>query len=106
MIFRSDSMFSLVLDPADMFIVSVCGDEMVNRGTILCSIPLVDVLCAAADGKWLYIAIAHNDEAYAHVGFLIKNGNFRVGKEKQSWLCLRVKTGKDAFGSARELFKE
>jgi hypothetical protein len=74
MIFRpvSDALF-IVLDPTDIYVVKPFQRKSVNRGTVLCCIPLLNVIAAAKDGNWLHVAVRHND-----VGFLVKNGNMAL----------------------------
>ena len=68
-VFRTSSHFVLVLDPTDMFVVKPSPQIEFNRGTIITSISLRNVIAAASDGEWLHVAVRHED-----VGFLIKNG--------------------------------
>jgi hypothetical protein len=63
----------LVLDPTDIYVVKPFQRSKVNRGTVLCCIPLLKVIAAVKDGNWLHIAVRHGD-----VGFLIKNGNMAL----------------------------
>ena len=64
---------ALVLDPTDMFVVN--SSEM-NRGTVVCCIPLLDVVAAAVDGHWLHLAVRHGD-----VESIIFNGNMALRLE-------------------------
>lgn len=73
MILRPVSDLVLVLDPIDMYVVKPFQRSEVNRGTVLCCIPLLKVIAAAKDGNWLHVAVHHAD-----VGFLIKNGNMAL----------------------------
>jgi len=70
LILRKHSELILVLDPTHMFIVKPFARKDVNRGTIICCIPLLDVVAAAADGERLHVAVHHDS-----IGLLIKNGN-------------------------------
>lgn len=60
----------LVLDPMDLYIVQPFPRKELSRGTIICSMPLLDVIAAASDGVQLHIACRHDD-----VEGLIKSGN-------------------------------
>lgn len=74
MIFRPiSSHLVLVLDPTDIYVVKPWPRREVNRGTVLCCIPLLNVIAAAKDDNWLHVAVRHSD-----VGFVIKNGNFAL----------------------------
>jgi protein CLEC16A len=84
MIFRSASNLVLVLDPTDIFVVKPVRRNEVNRGTILCCIPLLNVIAAAADGESLHVAVRNDD-----VRFLIKNGNMAFTFESAG-TCLIV----------------
>ena len=75
--------FTLILDPADMMVVST-SSERPNRGTLSCCIPLLHVVAAAGDADWLHIAVSHDD-----VKFLIKNGNMAIRFDNPS-TCLIV----------------
>ena len=68
-VFRTSSHLVLVLDPTAMFVVKPSPQIEFNRGTIITSISVRNVIAAAADGEWLHVAVRHED-----VGFLIKNG--------------------------------
>jgi hypothetical protein len=73
MILRPVSHLVLVLDPTDIYVVKPFKRSEVNRGTVLCCIPLLKVIAAAKDGNWLHVAVRHAD-----VGFVIKNGNMAL----------------------------
>jgi len=88
MIFQPSSQLALVLDPTDMFIVKPFhprNSSSPNRGTVICCIPLLKVIAAAADGEWLHVAVRHED-----VGFLIRNGNL-VLRFQTPGTCLIVR---------------
>jgi Uncharacterised conserved protein len=71
MIFRESSELVLVLDPTDLFIVKPWArQDSKTRGTLVCSIPMLDVVAAAVDDCRLHVAVHHDN-----VGFLIQNGN-------------------------------
>jgi hypothetical protein len=59
--------------------------QIMNRGTVLCCIPLLKVIASAKDGNWLHVAVRHGD-----VGFLIKNGNMALCFESAG-TCLIVR---------------
>jgi len=61
----------LVVDPTDMFVVRPATKSSLDRGKIVCRIPLQRVIAAASDSMWLHVAVRHPD-----VGRLIKNGRF------------------------------
>jgi hypothetical protein len=63
----------VVLDPTDLFIVKPMAKHDFKRGTIICCVPLLNVIAAATDGEWLHIAVRHAD-----VRLLIKNGNMAL----------------------------
>ncbi len=70
-IFRPSSRhLVLVLDPTDILVIQPMNRSEVNRGTVVCSIPLRSVIAFASDGEWLHLAIRNVQD----VGFLIKNG--------------------------------
>jgi protein CLEC16A len=73
MIFRSASTLVVVLDPTDFFIVKPLHKQETTRGTVVCCVPLLNVIAAATDGEWIHIAVRHDD-----VGFIIKNGNMAL----------------------------
>ena len=58
----------LIVDPTTAYVVKPLGS--LETGTIVCSIPLVDIVAAAPDEDRLHVAVRHEN-----VGFLIKNGN-------------------------------
>ena len=74
---RSASALVVVLDPVHLFVVKPLDNQENTRGTVICCVPLLNVIAAATDGEWLHIAVRHDD-----VGFLIKGGN----------MCLRFGT--------------
>lgn len=82
--FRESNHFIVVLDPTDLFVVKPFARNEGKRGTILCSIPLLDVVAAAADETRLHVAVRHDN-----VGFLIKNGNLVLTFESAG-TCLLV----------------
>jgi hypothetical protein len=70
---RSVGTLIVVLDPTDLFIVTPLAKHDFKRGTVVCCVPLLNVIAAATDGEWLHVAVRHND-----VGLLIKNGNMAL----------------------------
>jgi protein CLEC16A len=75
----------LVLDPMDMFVLKPVPRSNGWRATVMCCIPLLDVIAAAADHVWLHVAVKHPD-----IGFLIKNGNMALRFESAG-TCLIVR---------------
>lgn len=88
--FSEDSLFSstvpmvLVLDPTDLFIVRLRSGDEIQRGVVVCCIPLLNIIAAAGDGVWIHIAVRHDD-----VDGLIKNGNMAL-KFDTAGTCLIV----------------
>lgn len=81
MIFRSRSTgLLLVVDPTVLMVVKPLADA--SLGTVVCSVPIVDVVAAAVDDERLHVAVRHEN-----VGFLIKNGNMLLTFES-SGTCL------------------
>ena len=74
----------LVLDPTSMLIVKPATSDDSQRGTLLCTIPLLCVIASACDNEWLHVAVKHHD-----VGSIIKNGNAMLRFES-SGTCLIV----------------
>jgi len=70
---RSVSTLVVALDPVYLFVVKPLDNQENSRGTIICCVPLLNVIAAATDGDWLHIAVRHDD-----VGFLIKGGNMAL----------------------------
>eukprot|EP00977_Amphora_coffeiformis_P007176 scaffold1564_cov174-Amphora_coffeaeformis.AAC.14 len=70
---RSASTLVVVLDPIYLFVVKPLDNQENARGTIICCVPLLNVIAAATDGDWLHVAVRHDD-----VGFLIKGGNMAL----------------------------
>ena len=68
-ILRPASKLVLVLDPADVFVVKPIAKSGIDRGTVVCTIPLQSIIAAASDAEWLHIAVRHHD-----ISRLIKNG--------------------------------
>ena len=73
MILRSGTTLVVVLDPTDLYIVKTLAKHDFKQGTVICCIPLLNVIAAATDNDWLHIAVRHED-----VGLLIKNGNMAL----------------------------
>jgi len=90
----------LVLDPTNMFVVRRQRRPGVdeNRGTVVFSISLRNVIAAADDEEWLHVAIRNSDgeddkNGYGderEYGYLMKNGNMPMQLETNG-SCLIVK---------------
>ena len=69
----------LVLDPTALFVVRAQQTKRslessgLQRGTMLCCIPLLHIIAAGVDGEWLHVAVRHED-----FRSLIKNGNMAL----------------------------
>ena len=72
-ILRHANTLVLVVDPTDIFVAKPNPRSGVDRGTIVCRVPLQSVIAAASDGDRLHIAVRHSD-----VGRLIKNGKQKI----------------------------
>lgn len=76
MIFRETSDLVLVLDATSIMVVRPIvspQQRQLERGIIICYIPLLDVIAAACDDIRLHVAVR-----YENLGCLIRNGNMIV----------------------------
>ena len=105
-LFGSSSQYQLVLDPTILFLVK--ARERTSRGTIICSIPLLNVIAAASDDEWIHIAVRHEN-----VPSLILNHNMALRCEKAGTALIirqyvdrcRVALRKESIDKIRQLFE-
>jgi Uncharacterised conserved protein len=76
LIVRQSPSLVLVVDPSHLLIVKPYPNRNIKRGTILCGIPLLDIVAAATDDSRLHVAVlANNGVTY---GFWMQNGNLVI----------------------------